>query len=491
MEGKEMIRQPVLFMLMGISLLFFVACQETTLSPTATPLLTHTPSSTDTPSPTDTPLPSATPVPTETPLPTDTPIPTDTPTPTNTPTATSTPPPTAVPIPVISGEFVCEDAIGCLSIPPGEPIHIAWIQVVSGPPAFLGEINVRGIEIAIADRGNQLLGRPIELTGLDGLCSIEGGEEAGAAIAADPTIVGVIGTTCSSEARGAMPFISDAGLVMISPSNTNPDMTDPDHQDHWPGYLRTAHNDLLQGQIAAEFAYNVLGLRSAATVHDGSPYSDELQQTFAATFSALGGTVTAQKLVEVGEMNLRPLLSDIAAAAPELIYFPIFEPEGRYLARQKCEVAGLENTVLMSADGLMVPDVPNLAGDCAIGMYLTAPYVSGEAYESFADRYTATYHEQPLPDLFFQAHAYDATNLLFAAMEWVVVMTADGTLHLGRQALRDALYTTQDFQGLTGLLSCDENGDCATGEALAILEITSAEVNGIRWPPKAVWQPGR
>ena len=144
--------------------------------------------------------------------------------------------PTAVP-------FTCADAIGCVDIAPDASVHIAYALTVSGATATLGEDSKGAIEIAIDDKGD-LLGHKIELTGEDTLCNAEGGQAAGTKLAADPTIVGIIGTNCSSEARAAMPQIAGAGMVMISPSNTNPDLTNPDHPDHHPGYLRTAHNDL-------------------------------------------------------------------------------------------------------------------------------------------------------------------------------------------------------------------------------------------------------
>jgi branched-chain amino acid transport system substrate-binding protein len=167
--------------------------------------------------------------------------------------------------------FECTDAIGCVDVAPGDPIHIAYALTVSGATATLGEDSRGAMEIAIDDVGGELLGHPVSLTGEDTLCSAEGGQAAGTRLAADPTIIAIVGTNCSSEARAAMPLISQAGMVMMSPSNTNPDLTNPDHPDHWPGYFRTAHNDIFQGAVAAQFAYNELGLTTAATIHDGSP----------------------------------------------------------------------------------------------------------------------------------------------------------------------------------------------------------------------------
>jgi branched-chain amino acid transport system substrate-binding protein len=279
-------------------------------------------------------------------------------------------------------------------------------------------------------------------------------------------------------------------MIMISPSNTNPDLTNPEHPDHWPGYLRTAHNDLFQGRVAAEFAYNELGLTKAATIHDGSPYAQSLQEVFATVFIELGGTVTAQEAVNVGDTDMKPVLTTIATGAPEIIYFPIFEPEGDLIAQQAKQVAGLETTLLMGADGLFADTLPEATGDAAVGMYLSGPFVSPEnpAYASFLDKWEAKFGG--VPPSGFHAHAYDATNILFNAIEAVAVVDADGTVHIGRQALRDAMLSTSDFAGLTGNLTCDANGDCATGEALAIFLLGEAEVAG-NWPPPVFWRPGQ
>lgn len=201
--------------------------------------------------------------------------------------------------------FECADAIGCVDIGPDDPIHIAYALTVSGATASLGEDSRGGVEIAIDDRGGTLLDHDISLTGEDTLCNAEGGQAAGTRLAADTTIIGIVGTSCSSEARAAMPLIAAAGMVMLSPSNTNPDLTNPEHTDHHAGYYRTAHNDLFQGRIAAEFAYNELGLRKAATIHDGSPYAESLQQVFADVFKELGGTVTSQEAINVGDTDMK------------------------------------------------------------------------------------------------------------------------------------------------------------------------------------------
>ena len=150
---------------------------------------------------------------------------------------------------------------------PGDPIRIASALVIAGPNETLGVDSQRGVEIAIDDRGD-VAGHAIELVAEDGGCSAEGGQTAATKIASDESIVAVVGHNCSSSCTTAAPIYDDAGMTMISPSCTAPALTAAG--THVMSLLRTAHNDNIQGRVMAEFVYNDLGLRSAATIHDGS-----------------------------------------------------------------------------------------------------------------------------------------------------------------------------------------------------------------------------
>ena len=258
-------------------------------------------------------------------------------------------------------DFECTDEIGCVEIAPDDSVHIASMLTITGATAFLGEDSSGAIEIAIDDRGGQLLGRDILYTSEDSGCSAEGGQTAATKVASDPTIVGVIGTNCSSAMTAAMDTISSAGLAILSPSNTAPALTLDDEAaggTYKPGYFRICHTDFFQGQVAAEFVYNELGARTLATIHDGSPYADQLQEVMAARFIELGGEVTFQGAVNVGDTDMRAVLTSVAADSPDVLYFPIFEPEGPFIVAQSSEIAGLEDTTLVGADGLLVESFP-------------------------------------------------------------------------------------------------------------------------------------
>jgi basic membrane protein A len=79
--------------------------------------------------------------------------------------------------------------------------------------------------------------------------------------------------------------------------------------------------------------------------------------------------------------------------------------------------------------------------------------------------------------------------MLFDAIKQAAVVEADGTLHLRRTALREALFNTRNYRGLTGVLTCDPNGDCAAREGLGIYQLTPAEVLQGHWPPPVFWSP--
>ena len=381
-----------------------------------------------------------------------------------------------------------QDPIGVVKLRPGEPIHIAYWFVIAGPDASLGTDTMRGVEIAIDDFGGEIKGWPIKVSGQDTVCNAEGGQAAATKLAADPTIVAAIGSNCSSEAKPGVPILWKAGIPTVSPSNTAPYLTDPNRGAEYDGYLRTCHNDKVQGAIAANFAVDKLGLKSAATIHDGSVYAEQLAQVFAETFKWKGGTITSMEAVSPTDTDMRPVLTKIATAKPQIIYYPIFIAAGGHITRQAKEVSGLEKVVLMGADGMFSPDFYKAAGDAAVGMYHSSPDFSAFAggYESFLQKHMKKYGEKPIAP--FHAHAYDATMLVLNAISKVSVKGTDGNLYIGRKALRDALYATKNMQGLTGKINCDEYGDCADPK-IAIYQTTASNVKDLVMPTKPVWKP--
>ena len=386
-----------------------------------------------------------------------------------------------------------------MEILPAEKIVFGGILRLSGPEPWTGNVAVSAFQLAVQARGRTLLGREIELVLEDSACSEEGGREAARQMVANPSIVGVIGTNCSLAAKGALPVISDAGWLMISPSNSSPFLTNADPATgglYQPGYFRTSHNDLFQGALSAQFAAISLDVSTVATIDDGDPYTRGLAGAMANTFGELGGEVVFQGLISKGATDISELVSAISAiseSGAELVYFPVFTDEATVIAQQLSDAPELEDIIMMTADGAFAKSFAQGVGAAGIGLYVAAPHVAGDDYEAYVETWKRDIDEAG-PSGGFHAHGYDAANLLLDAVEAVAQERDDGTLVIGRGALRAALSGVEDYPGLTGSLTCQDEsphaGDCATGEALAIFQLGAAEVHEGNWPPPVVWTAG-
>ena len=388
-------------------------------------------------------------------------------------TTTVTPAPTVAPA---APSGLGDGSLGTVEVGPGEAIQIRSLNAISGDVAFLGIPNENGIRMAVEDYGRISGHRVVVGTGLDDLCSADGGQAAAQTIVADEDVIGVIGTSCSGAATAASPLISAAGMVMISGSNTSPaltsDLAGTPGPNYHPGYYRTSHNDLYQGQAAANFALEVLGVSSAAAIHDGDPYTEGLARAFADAFEAGGGTLTGFTAVNKGDTDMVPVLTEIAAGSPDMLFFPIFQPEGDFIIQQSATVSGLGGTVMMAADGLLNSNY--LAVSETEGMYFSGPDVryganfnqsTGETAADVLADYEAEFGEAPAAP--FWAHSYDAAALLMDAI--LAASTDDGgTLVIDRADVREYLNGVSNYSGLIGSMSCDAYGDCSSAKITVI-----------------------
>jgi branched-chain amino acid transport system substrate-binding protein len=348
--------------------------------------------------------------------------------------------------------FTCTDPLGCVAIGSNESIKIATLLTMSGPDQVYGIDAVRGVEIAITDNGN-LLGHGIELVKEDDQCDATAGEQAAQRLAADKQIVGVIGATCSNASQPAAKILTEAGMVLISPSSTAPSLTDP--ASHQTGFLRVIYNDKAQGKAVAQFAFTILGLQRMLTIHDGTPYPKELQQAACDSLRQLGGECVLQ--MDLSQTpDLMAALQAAAAENPDVIYYPLYTEDGVAVTKAIFQV-GLANAALLSSDGLLSTDFIQKAGPNTQGMYLSGPAEVAES-EAFTQKYKARYGEGFIAAYHLQA--YDASKMLFYGLQQSAVVVGD-KLYIQRQRLRDALYKIHNMQGLSTVVNCSSNGDCA------------------------------
>lgn len=359
--------------------------------------------------------------------------------------------------------YVCEDRIGCVELAPGEPIRIGVIQALSGKVANLGREQVRGLELALDKRQGRIADHPVQLQTEDTGCTPEGGANAALKVVADPKTVAIYGTTCSGAAATAAKVMSEAGLTMISGNNSAPFLTafGGKKAPAWqPGYFRTAANEENSGKAAGTYAYTVLGVRKAAVINDGDIYTRGLTDGFKAAFVGLGGFIVLETSVDKGDTEMMPVVTAVVNAGAELLFFPLFQPEGNQLLRAARKTEALAGIVMMSDGALIDNTFIGDVGDLAIGMYFVGPSeVESPAGGGLLAKYREKY--QASPSASYYKSGFDAADLLFTAIDRVAVKRPDGTLIIPRQALRGELYGTTAFAGITGSLTCDEFGDCA------------------------------
>ena len=374
--------------------------------------------------------------------------------------------------------------LGTVVVGPGEDIQIRSATVLSSI-GELGSSTQRAVALALADYG-PIKGHNVTMgAGLDSLCTPEGGAAAAQTVIGDRRVVGVIGTSCSAAAVKASPILSEAGLVMLSATNTAPSLTSDLRgnagADYHPGYYRTANNDLYEAEAVAEFAYHDLGMREMAVIHDGDPYTSGLANAFTVAFEQWGGTVMIAT-VNKGDTDMIPVLTQVAAASPDGLFLPLFPDEGAQIIRQIGQVAGLGEVTLIGGAAML--DFEFLAIPESEGMYLASPELHfedsvNEATGKSGSDLAAAYREKynAAPGSVYMAHAYDATTLLLRAIEEAAVAQGD-TLYIDRARLREALTGTADFSGIVGQLNCDEFGDCGTGH-LHIVHHTDATITDV------------
>ena len=354
------------------------------------------------------------------------------------------------------------DELGVVEIPKDAPITIGGYWVISGPDTALGVDSKRGAEIAFDEINNTIAGHPIQMVVEDDSCNAEGGQTAATKLSTVPNIVAVLGPACSSAATAAAPILWKAGIVDIGTATTAPSLTAPDRKPEYFGYMRTIYSDADQGFNDAEYFFKELKCKTLATVHDGSPYASQLAKAAANHFKELGGEVVAEEAVTPTDVDMRPMLTGIATKKPCVFYLPIFVASTAQIIRQAPEIPGLKGTHIIGGSAVMAPGLLEAAGDAAKDFIITnvdiSPEAMGKKYPEFVEKYKAKYGEGPINA--FHAQAYDAAAILAKAIEKVGKTDDQGNLYIGRKALRDELFSTKGYDGISGPINCNEHGQC-------------------------------
>ncbi len=338
-------------------------------------------------------------------------------------------------------------------------INIGYFGDLSGPTFNFGQSGKNGVLMA-ANQINQaggIDGRKIDIILDDDKGSPELAAIVANKLARQDAVVAMIAGGASGSSLAAGQIAQSAKVPMISPSSTNPAVTQIGDY-----VFRACFIDAFQGEAMARFAAQSLAATKAAILLDfNSPYSTGLTQFFEASFTRLGGQVVTKQYYTQGDADFRGQLSSIKAAQPDVIYLPGYYGDIAVIAKQARQL-GITQT-LLGADGWDAPELWPLASEAINGSYISNHYSVEDPsplVQKFVHEYKLHYGNL-VPDA-HAALAYDAMRFLADAIHRA------GSTDSGK--LREALAATKEFPGVTGIISMDEQRNAVKPATILKLE---------------------
>ena len=269
----------------------------------------------------------------------------------------------------------------------------------------------------------------------------------------------LLGEVASTNSLAAAPVAQDAKIPMITPSSTNPKVTEVGD------YIsRVCFIDPFQGLVMAKFAGNTLKAKTAAIIGDvNSDYSKGLTAVFEQEFTKLGGRVVAKEAYTQTDPDFKGQLTKIRNLNPEVIYIPGYYGQVGIIAKQARELD--MNMPLLGGDGWDSPDLWKLGGEALKNAYISNHYSADNPapeIQNFVKAYQAKFNVAPDS---LAALAYDAAKVLADAIK-----RAGGT---DGAKLKDAINATKEFKGVTGSITLDANRNAV--KPAVVLELNPAE----------------
>lgn len=285
-------------------------------------------------------------------------------------------------------------------------------------------------------------------------------------LASDPTFVAMAGHMFSGASAAAMPIYEKAGIPMMSPAATNPELTTKGSTV----FNRNAFTDTEQGIGAAKNLFEKLGIKKLALVHDGTDYGQGLTKVVEENFVALGGESVVFEAITPGESDYRSPLVAVADASPEGLYFGGYSAEAAVIVNQIGQ-AGLSDVVFFGGAGMYGKDFLSKVGDKGEGFHSATLVPPGTGpILKFKNAYLEAYGTEAGVLSAFTWNSYDAASVLIEAIKRVAIVKGD-TLYIPRGELVKAVCTMKDFQGIAGVITCRETGECnASGPVFYVVK---------------------
>lgn len=344
-----------------------------------------------------------------------------------------------------------------------EIVKIGAVQPLTGPQAHLGKDNENGTRMAIDDANAQGLtigGKKVKFVLLS---EDDQADPKTATIVAerlvDEKVRGVIGHLNSGTTIPASKIYSDAGIVQISPSATNPKYT----RQGFKTAFRVMPNDVQQGKVLGDYAVKALGAKTIAIIDDRTAYGQGLADQFERAAKAAGAAIVAREFTTDKSTDFMAILTAVKAKSPDLLFFGGMDAQGGPMIKQMKSL-GVASKFL-TGDGGSTPEFIKLAGDAAEGGYSSLPGVPLDQMpkgREFAARFNAKYGQIQL----YAPYCYDAVSVMIDAMRQANSTEPAAYLPVLAHLVHD---------GVTAEIGFDQYGDIKNGS------VTLYQARGGKW----------
>ena len=360
----------------------------------------------------------------------------------------------------------------------GKVIKIGVDLPMSGGEAPNGEPTNNGVLLAIDDANKaggykgMMFEEVLKDDAVNGVHDPAQGAKNVQELLADSAVVGLVASFNSNVGKATIPITNAAGVVHISPAQTNPGLTKPefgalDVRKARPteiNYFRVCPTDDLQGPVAADYAFKNIKAKKVAILDDQETYGKGIADEFEKEFKRLGGTVVSHDGIPKGTQDFHAILTAIKAKGPDLLFFGGVTTTGGGLVRKQMKDVGL-SIPYEGGDGIVEDEFLKVAGDEATGSYGTVAAENADRLPSaqgFIKGYKAKFNSDPGA---YSANAYVAANIIIDAVKAVGP---------DRAKVRAWVASLKDYKSIIGTFSFDKNGD-TTNKIISVYAVKNGK----------------
>lgn len=350
---------------------------------------------------------------------------------------------------VFSGFVICHLLAGFAAAGEPEqnpPVRIGWIGAMSGPAAKYGVYQAAQIALAEVNAAGGINGRKIELIAEDGRCDSKAAADAAMKLINVDKVKYILGGHCSPETMPIAPLAERSKVILLAALTSNPMLSSAGDYIFRLTAVSTRNADLL-----ADHAYRTAGFRRLGIIAEETDYVRPIAERLKLQFENAGGKVIAKVNYNPGETDFRAMLTKMKAENPEAVYLGVQTPGTADLVVKQMRELGLNLQLYGNESTGSAPATTMLDKSYYEGLIFAQVAVDRTAPKTraFIEGYRAKYGVSDIPYV-LTPEAYDTLKVLAET----IARCGDDV-----EKVKNCLYELKDYEGASGRISIDKNGD--------------------------------